>query len=271
VPSPDTTALLDVPLKVVYQSFGQKIGMERYQSHLESLLATSVGPRTRLTVSRLESALIEGKGFSSTQALDLPALLKSILDAVDRGADAIAIGNGFDPGLWEARELVDVPVLGLFETVAFYGLRLGWRLGVLCSGTSGPARVEELAARYGIAMRLVRPCAVGVSVPVVMEAFEKADMRRSVVEASRQAIHTLAAQGAEVVMIASGALDVLLQTEAAGETWELPLLPATRILACELEAAAVLSRLGVPSVSRVGRFRSPPASIHAAARMPHEP
>jgi Asp/Glu/hydantoin racemase len=266
VPSPDTTALLGDPLEVVYQSFGQKIGMERYQSHLESLLATSVGPHTRLRVSRLESALIEGKGFSSTQALDLPALLKSILDAVDRGADAIAIGNGFDPGLWEARELVDVPVLGLF-----YGLRLGWRLGVLCSGTSGPARVEELAARYGIATRLVRPCAVDVSVPMVMEAFEKADMRRSVIEASRQAIGALAAQGAEVVMIASGALDVLLQAEAAGVTWELPLLPATRILACELEAAAALSRLGVPSVSRVGRFRSPPASIHAAARMPHEP
>jgi hypothetical protein len=62
----------------------------------------------------------------------------------------------------------------------------------------------------------------------------------------------------------------LLQVEAAGVPWELPLLPAAQILACELEAAAAISRLGVPSVSRTGRFRSPPASIHAAARMSHE-
>jgi allantoin racemase len=187
--------------------------------------------------------------------------------AADSGAEAIGIGNGFDPGLWEVRELLDVPVLGLFETVAFYALRLGWRLGVLCSGSSGPARIEELATRYGIVSRLVRPIAVDTNVPTIMTGFHNPVVAEGILTACANALNELAHQGAEIAMIASGALDILFQVHREGRETVIPVVPATRVLARELEAAAALARLGVPASSRIGRFRMPPQSVQDAVRI----
>lgn len=247
------------PLRLAYQSFGQVAGMEPYQERLEEIVRSSA-PGLDVPVLRLPSTILAGKGFASAQALDVPAVLRSLARSVQGGAEALAIGNGFDPGLWEARELFDVPVLGMFETVAFHALRVGWRLGVLTSGTSGVARVEELAVRYGIGARLVQPAAVGVSVPQVLAAFDDGAARASVMAAARRSVERLADRGADVVMVASGALDVLLATHPPARL-ALPLLPSVTVLVRELVAAAGMARAGVPFVSRAGRFARPPPEI----------
>lgn len=253
-------------LELIYQSFGQKAGMGEYQAALQELVSRAVGPNARITVASLDSALVEGKGYASAQSLELPVLLESIVTAADCGVSAIAIGNGFDPGLWESRELVEIPVLGFFEAVAFYALRVGWKAGVLCSGRSGPARIEEMAARYGIAGRFVRPVAVDVSVPEIMAAFRSKRVADEILARCSEQVRHLATAGAEVTMIASGALDVFFAVNRSDSQLEIPILPGAIILARELESAAALHRLGVPSVSRVGRFRAPPPSVHELLR-----
>lgn len=235
--------------------------MEAYQSRLESAVDAAASPDTEIAVLRLESAVVAGKGFASAQALEVPALLRSIRRAVSRGFEAIAIGNGFDPGLWEARELFDIPILGLFETVSLYALRAGLRFGVLCSGRSGITRVEEMATRYGIASRMVQPAAVGVTVPEVVAAFSDPSVAQRISETVRSATDALEARGAEVVVIASGALDVFLGSQDSWTSDRLPILPSTPILVRELETSALLARLGVPHISRAGRFAKPPGEI----------
>lgn len=248
-------------LRVTYQSFGQPEGMEVYQAFLGERVRAAAGPRVAIELRALERALIPGKGFSSAEALELPGLLRSLAAAVAGGAEALAIGNGFDPGLWPARELFDVPVLGLFETVAFFGLRLGARLGVVCSGASGPARIEELVARYGIGSRVARPRALGIAVPTVVAAFDRDPEWALVSERVDSALAALEADGAEVVMIASGALGALLEFRREDGGTRLPVLPNLPILVRELVAAAELARLGVPAVSRQGRFAPAPEAV----------
>jgi Asp/Glu/hydantoin racemase len=247
---------------LAYQSFGRLRGMEGYQDRLEHLVR-SVPVDADLRVLRLPDTEISGKGFASAQALDLPAILRSMASAAASGADAIAVGNGFDPGLWEARELLDVPVVGLFEAVAFYALRVGWRLGVVTSGASGVPRIEELATRYGIRSRMVRPATASVTVPMVVAAFDEPDLASRVLTATESAVHVLAERGADVVLVASGALDVFL-AEAGRPDVGLPVLPSVTTLVHHLYGAALLARQGVPHVSRAGRFASPPPEILAA-------
>ena len=235
--------------------------MEAYQSRLESAVRTAASADTEIAILRLENAVVAGKGFASAQALEVPRLLRSIRQAVSAGFESIAIGNGFDPGLWEARELFDIPILGLFETVSVYALRAGWRFGVLCSGRSGITRVEELATRYGIASRMVRPAAVGVTVPDVVAAFSDPSAAQQINETVRSATDELGARGAEVVVIASGALDVFIGSQQSSASARLPILPSTTILVRELETSALLARLGVPYISRAGRFAKPPSEV----------
>jgi len=249
-------------LTLAYQSFGRVHGMEGYQHRLERLVH-SVPVDAEVRVLRLPDTEISGKGYASAQALDVPAILASMAGAAESGVDAIAVGNGFDPGLWEARELFDVPVVGLFEAVAFYALRVGWRLGVVTSGASGVPRIEQLATQYGIRDRLVRPATAAVTVPTVVAAFDDADAARRVLTATEAAIRTLVERGADVVLVASGALDVFL-TEFGRPDVGVPVLPAVTTLVHHLYGAALLARDGVPYVSRSGRFASPPPEIRAA-------
>jgi Asp/Glu/hydantoin racemase len=252
------------PLRLAYQSFGQLAGMEAYHDRLERTVRASA-PDATISILRLESTIVAGKGFASAQALDVPLVLRSVAAAVDAGAEAAAIGNGFDPGLWEARELFSVPVLGLFETVALHALRVGWRVGVLTSGNSGATRIEELVARYGIASRFVRPEAVGVSVPEVVAAFGDSERLTRTLAATERAVGALADRGAEVAIVASGALDVLLGSSSL-PAFRVPVIPSVPILVAELAAAAWLARQGVVAVSRSGRFASPPAEIQRDVR-----
>jgi allantoin racemase len=251
----------DTPLRLVYQSFGQRGGMEAYQDRLESLVTASVSPDVEINVRRLDSTVIAGKGFSSAQAIDVPQILRSVAAAVDEGADAVAIGNGFDPGLWEARELLDVPVLGYFETLSAHALRLAWRFGVLCSGRAGPARVEEMAARYGIWPRMVRPSSLDIDVPTVVRAMTDDGLRADIGAAITPAVDELRSRGAEVAIVASGALDVLLSTMSYDTP--IPVIHGVPVLVAELEAAGRMARRGHHRTSRVGRFASPP---HEARR-----
>jgi Asp/Glu/hydantoin racemase len=254
----------DAPLRLAYQSFGQLQGMEAYQARLEATVRASA-PDADVTILRLGSTIVSGKGFASAQALDVPLVLRSIAAAVDAGAEAVAIGNGFDPGLWEARELFGVPILGLFETVALHALRVGWRVGVLCSGNSGVTRIEELAARYGIATRFVRPQALGITVPDVIAGLEDAERMSRTAAAAEGAVLALAERGAEVAIVASGALDILLASSPR-LTFAIPVLPSVPILVAELATAAELARRGIPFVSRAGRFATPPEEIQRATR-----
>lgn len=254
--------MTDEWLTLAYQSFGRMRGMERYQNRLEHLVR-SVPVDAEVRVLRLPDTEISGKGFASAQALDLPAILRSMAAAASAGADAIAVGNGFDPGLWEARELLDVPVVGMFEAVAFYALRVGWRLGVVTSGASGVPRIEQLATQYGIRARLVRPASASVTVPMVVSAFDDPDAARRVLSATEGAVRTLAERGADVVLVASGALDVFLD-EAGRPDIGVPVLPSVTTLVHHLYGAALLARDGVPYVSRSGRFAGPPPEIRTA-------
>ncbi len=234
--------------------------MELYQAKLTETVRSAASEGTEIDVLRLPEAIVAGKGFASAQALELRAMLRAIAAAVESGYEAVGIGNGFDPGLWEARELFEIPVLGLFETVSMFALRVGWRFGVICSGNSGVSRVEEMAARYGIAGRMVRPVAVGISVPQVVGSFGDPKAAAEIHDSVTSLAGELAARGAEVGVVASGALDVFLSTQPAIST-PIPVLPSVKILVKELEAAAHMARLWIPSVSRAGRFAKPPASI----------
>jgi Asp/Glu/hydantoin racemase len=255
----------NAPLRLAYQSFGQTGGMETYQDQLESTVRSSVSADVEITVRRLEWTIIAGKGYSSAQAMDVPLVLKSVAAAIDDGAEAVAIGNGFDPGLWEARELFDVPILGLFETVTSHGLRIASRLGVLCTGKSGPARIEELAARYGVWPRLVDPIAVGVDVPTVVRALTDPELRKDVATAVLDAINELRARGAEAVVVASGALGIFVDS-VPNFAPSLPIVSAVQVLVAELEAAGRMARRGVYTTSRVGRFAQPPQAIQELVR-----
>jgi len=119
------------------------------------------------------------------EALVVPDILAKVVLAERTGVDAVIINCMADPGLYAARELVRIPVVGPAEASMHLAAMLGHRFSVLALLDSDVPNIEDQAARYGLSTRLasVRPihCLVlelhkdiDAVVPVLIESGERA-------------------------------------------------------------------------------------------------
>ena len=88
------------------------------------------------------------------ETLDTISILDSVLERRAEGFDAVAIGNILDPGLRDARSMVDIPVLGLGETCMLASCMQGSRFCLVGVNPYFGGRFEENVARYGLGERL---------------------------------------------------------------------------------------------------------------------
>ena len=94
-----------------------------------------VGPRGVFGEGRSDIA------YTSSYVMD------AVVDAEKKGYDAIIMGGGAGPLIDEARELVDIPVLGLGQVAAYISLLLGHKQGILCSSLPTRRWMEQNVVR----------------------------------------------------------------------------------------------------------------------------
>jgi allantoin racemase len=84
-------------------------------------------------------------------------ILDSLIRKVGTGYyDAAVIGCFNDPGLWEARESLDIPVIGVGESSMHIACMLGRNFGVVTVRKKLIPVVEDNIRRYGLESRLIR-------------------------------------------------------------------------------------------------------------------
>lgn len=98
--------------------------------------------------------------------------IRAALQAERDGCDAFVIGHFQEPGLIECRGSLDIPVIGLGESVMLYACALGRKIGLV---TINPVFIpwhEDQIARNGLAQRVVSVRAINAEVATFMSAFE---------------------------------------------------------------------------------------------------
>ena len=70
------------------------------------------------------------------------------------GCDAAIIAASYDVALAAAREMLDIPVVGITEAALFTACMLGGRVGMVVFGTRVLPLYHELVARYGLTGRI---------------------------------------------------------------------------------------------------------------------
>ncbi|WGF87486.1 aspartate/glutamate racemase family protein [Marinivivus vitaminiproducens] len=68
--------------------------------------------------------------------------------------DAVLVGMSFDAGLWAARELLDIPVLGMTEAALLTACTVAPRFGLAVIGGRNAQTTRELVASYGLTGRM---------------------------------------------------------------------------------------------------------------------
>ena len=112
-------------------------------------------PDTEIHVAGITEIGGVGDQFRYLEYLETGEVLKNVHRAVREGYDAFLIGNIADPGLREAREIADIPVLGLCELAMHMACMMGANFSFVTINEKFTPRIVENVDRYGLRERFV--------------------------------------------------------------------------------------------------------------------
>lgn len=119
----------------------------------------------------------------------------------EHGIRAVSIGCFYDPGMWELREALDIPVVGIAEASLLMGGFLGSRLAVLIGDWKWLPKMEQNARLAGMTHRICAWKSIERSVQAMQDDPE--DSYRAIY---REAISARDEDHAEVIILGCAAL-----------------------------------------------------------------
>ena len=162
--------------------------------------------------------------------------------------DAVVLAVSYDTALLAAREMLDIPVVGLTEAALLTAAMVGTRTGVVIFGRRVLPLYQEALARHGLAWRVSAWRALESSAPY--SAGDHSESDRLIV----QAVQSMVDQDACEVVVLGGAVMAGVAQRLQDQV-EVPLLEG---LSCAVPMAEMLARMALPK-PRVGSLAALPA------------
>ena len=95
-----------------------------------------------------------GDQYRYLEFIEAQEVLENVERATREGFDAFLIGNIADPGLREAREITDMPVLGLCENSVHLANMMAGNFSLVTGNQKHAPKVIENITRYGLRGKL---------------------------------------------------------------------------------------------------------------------
>jgi len=255
-------------MRILWQS---STALERFP-HYADAIRSHAGERcaagTTLTVRGVPALALETSQlhYRAFDFLNNRALLESALRAEREGYDAIALGCFLDPVLDELKEALDIPVVSLGETAMHLACTLGRRFAVLSHTAAFNTKFHaDLISKYGLEKHAGPLVSFDLPFDELMAGL--GGDAGACLERIRQAGRTAVAQGAEVILLGCGMMNLIGVRNGLAEIDGAVVLDASGALLKMTEAMVVLRRTSGLKVSRKGYYARPPdADIDAVAR-----
>jgi allantoin racemase len=144
--------------------------------------------------------------------------VNNAIEAEQQGYDGFVMGHFQDPGLYEARSAVRIPVIGTGEATLHFAAQVGRRIGLVSIDPIFEVWHYEQAERYGLANRVIGVAGLGATPEDFTAAFAGdqaayARMRSAFIDCARPLVE----RGADVV-VPAGVLPGLLLSRERGLT-----------------------------------------------------
>jgi allantoin racemase len=174
---------------------------------------------TKLTIANLDDG---PKSIESDLdvVLAAPHVVEKVVEAEDKGYDAVVINCFDDPGLEAAREKTSILVLGIGETSIIAALHLGYKFAVISTGEKSRASYDLKALKLGVRDRLAY--ASGIPVHVLELRSDEEKTRQLLLDEARRAVEQYYAE--VVVLGCSGMIGL---AEWLSEKLKVPVIDPT--------------------------------------------
>ncbi|MBE0595552.1 MAG: hypothetical protein IH616_24455 [Gemmatimonadales bacterium] len=210
----------------------------------------------------LERALDANSAYFSL--LNKCGIVEQALAAQAAGCDAAMVLCFLDPAIQEAREVVDIPVIGVGEASMLLACQLGSRFAIVT--LDEPKMVAEIEAsidRYGLSARATRNPVVAIDIPSRDWLTRGMSEPEQVVDEVRRKAERCVSDGADVVIIGCVGLGPIVSGAGLSrlDDGEVPVIDCVQagLKAAEFRAG-LCARPGWPAVGRSGIHARPAAS-----------
>lgn len=239
---------------------------------LEGHLRGIVEPGTEIDVHGTKKGGL-GEQFRVFQAIDTPDIIENVLKCKfakdangERRYDAFVSLNSTDPALVEAREVLDVPVLGFLETTAHMACMMGKKFSLITPNPKFALSFEQKLTLYGLNQRLASIEAMNIpNLTDYRQAYLHEAARTRVFNEWDAAARRAIAAGAEV-LIPCGSHAVLTARRGLSEIDGALIVDGLAMLIKMAETMVKLQKIMGSVVSRKMLYQTPDAAVLAKAK-----
>jgi Asp/Glu/hydantoin racemase len=259
---PDPSAAQGGPgtARIWYQSFVDPVEQAPYIERLQRTLDAIAAPGVAFEVHGLSPP--DRHFHPLTEFRCAAQTIRNAVAAERQGCSAFVIGHFQEPGLLEARGVVDIPVVALGEATLLAACTMAHKIGIV---TIDPIFIpwhERQIASHLLEGRVVGIRAIHADLASFMRAFTDEAAYRAARDEFVEAVRPLVAAGAEVIIPAGGLPMLLLARERGLVVDGAPVLCGIPVVAKAAEMALALQRLTGTVVSRRGAYaKVPPAGL----------
>jgi len=169
-------------------------GTSKYDEILRKVLQPVISSGTYFDVRHLERGP-EYFDFSYFKKLAEVDVIESIIKAESEGYDGVFVACAYEPGVKEARELVDIPVVGAAIPPILIASQLGYKCSFFTNSEISIPNIWNLIEINGLKRRCISVKAVNLWLDEIVNYPEK--NLESVTKLAREAV----LEGAEVIIL----------------------------------------------------------------------
>lgn len=247
------------PIRIAYQSYTDKEQAGNYWQILEAHINQIVDEKT--TVDILGISPPDGYAHAIEEWRTGREMICNAVQAEREGYDGFAVGHFQEPGLYEARSLVDIPVHGLGEASMLYACQLGQKIGIVTMNKRYISWFHHQITKYGLRERVTGVHAMSFQPGSILAAFNKQNGVEDTAQIFAEQALPLVENGTDV-LIPGGGIPMLLFSNIDNHNVNgAPVINGIPILIKMTEMAIKLKRLTGLSISRTNDYGKPPPEI----------
>ena len=247
------------PIRIWYQSYVDYENGATYWDNLRRHLSEIVDPGTSVEVHGITPH--DSYAHPIVEFRCAREVICNAVRAEREGYDAFVIGHFQDAGLYEARSVVDIPVVALGEASMLHACQLGQRSGIVTINRRYIPWFHHQIGKYGLRERVAGVHAMQFEPGQILAGFDSQERFEAAVSLFEEQARPLVAEGVDV-LIPGGGIPMLLFSRLRNHAIDgAPVINGIPIVVKMAELAVKLRRLTGLSTSRVSDFVKPPPEI----------
>lgn len=258
------------PVRVWHQSITDLSSLPRYRDALARTAESVTGEGTVVDVHGVSPGTyppgtppIVALRSRWVEHLLSVQIVQAAVRAEAEGYDAVAVSCFFDPGLRQARSLVDIPVVSACESSLLVASTAGARCGLLALDAWHAEFLRHLVVRYGASDRVA--AVVRLDPPVDEHELEAGLPQEDLLGRLERAAVAAVAAGADVVVPAEGVLSSAASSAGARQLAGAPVVDGFASVLAHAEMLVRLQRTTGLRTTRLGEHARVGAEVVARA------